>query len=278
MPICRICGESMPDRARTCKACGTALPDLAPTSRVVPPPPKKKRRTPPPVLPVPPVPPVPPGGRYCPGCGIVYDAEYSDSFCICGTELLGGPAPAPAPVPDTEVALIEEPPAPPVIELEPAGESLPAAVMLEPVEAPAPAPVVEAIPIEEAPPPRRVGGEKPPPGTRCIVLYGADRTPVHYFPLSKDAMLIGRLDAPGGNFPDIDLDEWLDAPLRRRISRQHALILRSRATGEFSLRPLAGNTGTQFETEMVLPMNDYPLAPGQRFILGGVARFKFEIT
>ena len=85
-------------------------------------------------------------------------------------------------------------------------------------------------------------------------------------------------DAVAGIFPDIDLDEWLDAATARKISRQHVLILRSRATNAFSLRPLAGNTGTQLEGEMVLPMEDYPLLPGQHLILGGAARFKFEIA
>jgi pSer/pThr/pTyr-binding forkhead associated (FHA) protein len=110
------------------------------------------------------------------------------------------------------------------------------------------------------------------------VLYGPDRQVLRYFPLRKDATLIGRLDAPDGNFPDIDLDQWLEPATARRISRQHALVLRSRATGNYSLRPLPGNTGTQVEAEMVLPMNDYPLSPGLRLILGGVARFKFEVT
>ena len=73
--------------------------------------------------------------------------------------------------------------------------------------------------------------KKPPPGTPCLVLYGPDRQPLQYFALEKDAMLIGRLDAVAGNFPDIDLDEWFDRTIIRKISRQHALILRTRAIG-----------------------------------------------
>jgi hypothetical protein len=168
---------------------------------------------------------------------MVFDADYTDVFCICGTELLGAePAATPAPVTPAPVT---------------------------------PAPVTQSV---------RKPVQKPPAGTRCLVLYGDDRQPMHYFVLAKDVTVIGRLDAPGGNFPDIDLDEWLEAPVARRISRQHALVLRSRSSGTITLRPLAGNTGTQIETEMVLPMQDYPLTPGQRLILGGVARFKFEIT
>jgi FHA domain len=215
MPTCRICGESMPAGARTCTLCGSALPETVPTAEVGPAPVASRKARVSPSL--------PPGNRFCPSCDITYDVDYTDVFCICGTELQGS---APA----------------------------------------KPEPKVRA-PVE-----------MPSPGTRCLVIYGDDRQPVHYFELAKDVTLIGRLDAPGGNFPDIDLDEWLDAPTARRISRQHALILRSRSSGTVSLRPLPGNTGTQIETEMVLPMHDYPLIVGQRIILGGVARFKFEIT
>jgi hypothetical protein len=214
----------MPDGTRTCSQCGTTLPELVPTARLVQPPSRERR----PEVIVPES--LPPGGRYCPGCGTAYGADYTDTFCICGTELASAlPAAAAAPPADTEVA-----------------------------------------------PEKSI--EKPPPGTHCLVLFGPDRMPVHYFALVKDVTLIGRLDAPGANFPDIDLDEWLDASQARRISRQHALILRSRASGAFSLRPLPGNTGTQVEAEMVLPAHDYPLAPGQRLILGGVAKLKFEMT
>jgi hypothetical protein len=120
--------------------------------------------------------------------------------------------------------------------------------------------------------------ERPPAGTPCLTLYSPDRQPVRYFPLLRDATLIGRLDATAGIFPEIDLDEWLEASAARKVSRQHALILRHRATGEFTLRPLAGNTGTQLEAEMILPLRDYPLRPGHRLVLGGAARLKFEIA
>jgi hypothetical protein len=209
MPVCQICGEAMPEGARSCTMCGSSLPDIAPSAAA----PAAAVQRP---LNVPAK--LPPGGRFCPSCGIVYDVEYTDAFCICGIELVGAP-----PEPSSAIA-------------------------------------------------------KPAAGTHCLVLYGADRQPRHYFALVKDVTLIGRLDAAAGNFPDIDLDEWLDAATTRKISRQHALVLRSRASGSYSLRPLAGNTGTQLEAEMVLPMQDYVLQPGQRLILGGVARFKFEIT
>jgi hypothetical protein len=120
--------------------------------------------------------------------------------------------------------------------------------------------------------------ERPPPGTRCLVLYGPDKSPVRYFPLTKDVTLIGRLDAVQGSFPDIDVDAWVDPGTARKVSRRHALVLHSRADDTLRLRPLGGNTGTQIETDMVMPLVDYPLTPGTRFVLGGGVRFKLEIT
>jgi hypothetical protein len=139
--------------------------------------------------------------------------------------------------------------------------------------------------VEEAPPPEvpaqpGVGHApaRPPAGTPCLVLYDAVKQPVQYFPLDKEAIQIGRLDAVAGHFPDIDVTQWLDASVARKISRRHALILRLRSTGTFFLRPLAGNTGTQIDADMVEALKDYPLEPGCRLVLGGAVRFKFEIT
>jgi hypothetical protein len=145
--------------------------------------------------------------------------------------------------------------------------------------APEPAPFPMAVPVSAAAPPAPVPAPAPQaPGSRCLVLYGADRKALHYFPVAKDVSLIGRLDPLRGTFPDIDLGVWLDEASARRISRKHALVFHTRAGDRFFLRPLAGNTGTQIEQDMVEPLHDYPLTPGTRLILGGVARFKFEIV
>jgi hypothetical protein len=125
--------------------------------------------------------------------------------------------------------------------------------------------------------PEHAAPERPPDGTRCLVLYGPDRKPLSYFPLTKDVTVLGRQDAAAGHFPDIDLSSWLEEASARKVSRAHALVLHSRQNDSFALRPLAGNTGTQIEFEMVRPQEDYPLRPGTRLVLGGVARFKFEI-
>src|SRR5436309_223540 len=98
MPTCRFCGESMPATARTCTLCGSDLPSIPPVAAAAAAP-RPAPVTAPAAL--------PPGGRFCPGCGIIYDREYIDAFCICGTELLGA-------VPSAPVA----PPEPVVIEAE----------------------------------------------------------------------------------------------------------------------------------------------------------------
>ena len=122
------------------------------------------------------------------------------------------------------------------------------------------------------------GPSKPPAGTPCLILFGPDKQPAQYFSLTKDAVLIGRLDAVAGVFPEIDVTQWLDAAAARKVSRQHALVLRSRTGGGFTVRPLAGNTGTQIEADMVPALHDYPLKPGTRVILGGAVRFKFDVA
>lgn len=122
------------------------------------------------------------------------------------------------------------------------------------------------------------GPTRPAAGTPCLVLIGPDKRPAQYFSLTKDAVLIGRLDAVGGVFPEIDVTEWLEPAAARKVSRQHALVLRARSGGGFTVRPLAGNTGTQIEADMVAPLHDYPLQPGTRMILGGAVRFKFDIA
>jgi len=180
------------------------------------------------------------GSRYCPVCAQTFGPDYADAFCPCGTELQSAGAVPMAPILD----------------------ELPMASILD--DAP-----TESL---------KVGCVIPPSGTPCLVLYGPDKQPLQYFPLEKDALTIGRLDAVKGVFPDIDLDQWFDRATIRKISRQHALILRTRATGGFALRPLVGNTGTQLETQMLEAMNDYPLRPGHRILLGGAIRLKFEIS
>ncbi|MCI0637505.1 MAG: FHA domain-containing protein [Gemmataceae bacterium] len=238
---CIICGEPLPEGSRTCSVCGTTAPDVPlatvmnlPKTTFEPKAAAAKLQT------------LTPSQRLCPSCGIVYEADYADSFCACGVELRSPSMGQAADLPAQLQA--------------PATADMPA----------------QLSPDLLAPQPKVV--EKPPPGTSCLVLFGADKQPLHYFPLNKDATVIGRLDAMAGDFPDIDVTEWLEPAIARKISRKHAVVLRSRSSNVFVLRPLAGNTGTQIDADMVPALGDYPLVTGRRIILGGAVRLKFEIT
>ena len=239
MSECTICGEKIPEGSRTCSICGSSADEFLPAGTWLNPAPGAAPAVTAPLeLPV--------GGSYCPGCAKVYGPEHLDPYCACGIELC-------------KELRAEVPMAPLLDDLPPL------------------APFFDE-PMAEEPDAVKVRSVKPSSGTPCLVLYGPDRQPLQYFALTKDAMLIGRLDAVAGNFPDIDLDEWFDSATIRKISRQHALILRTRATSAFVLRPLIGNTGTQLDAQMISPQQDYPLKPGHRIILGGVIRLKFEIA
>jgi len=251
MPACAICGEAIPAGSRTCSMCGSSADEFFPMGTEL----KLDDKPKPVVSPLS----LPAGGSYCPMCAAVYAPEHTDAYCVCGTELI---KPAPA------AGFAEDVPLAPILDEVPLAPILDDGPILDIPEAP----------ILEDDAALKNRGDKPSSGTPCLVLYGADRQPLKYFALEKDAILIGRLDAVAGNFPDIDLDQWFDRATTRKISRQHALILRSRATSGFVLRPLTGNTGTQLEMQMLLAMNDYPLRPGHRIILGGVIRLKFEIA
>jgi FHA domain-containing protein len=119
---------------------------------------------------------------------------------------------------------------------------------------------------------------RPPAGTPCLVLIGEDKQPVQYFPIDKDVTAVGRAEPLHGHFPDVDVSAWLEPETARKVSRRHALVLRQRQDNSFLLRPLAGNTGTQINQDMVAAMHDYPLLPGTRLILGGAVRLRFEVT
>jgi hypothetical protein len=118
---------------------------------------------------------------------------------------------------------------------------------------------------------------RPPAGTVCLVVYNAERRPIHYHRLDQDVTSIGRTDAVHGDFADLDLGAFFDDDTARKVSRKHALVLRSRATRSFVLRPLPRNTGTQVGAERAEDLHDYPLGDGTRVVLGGAVRLKFEV-
>src|SRR5262249_27233443 len=158
----------------------------------------------------------PTGKRLCPACHRHFDADYADSFCICGAAL----------VPDLGLEL-----------------------------AALPAPAPEAVSL--------------PGGVARLVVYSAELQPIHTLALDRDVTRIGRNDPVRGDFVDLDVGGLFDAATARKVSRKHALVLRSRETQTYFLRPLAQNTGTQVGSELARELVDYPLADGTRIILGG---------
>jgi hypothetical protein len=274
MPECTICGGKIPDGSRTCPLCGSREDEFFPMGTML-----TLEPAPQPAAALPAD--LPAGGSFCPACAKVYGPGHTDGYCACGTELLKELPTATLAEDVPAASFVEEIPMAPIL------DDLPMAPILDDPTSVDPGPILDVprLPLAgeplvagESETELKVRGRKPPPGTPCVVLYGPDKQPLQYFALEKDAVLIGRLDAVAGNFPDIDLDQWFDRATIRKISRQHALVLRSRAMSTFVLRPLVGNTGTQLETQMLQPMHDYPLRPGHRIILGGVIRLKFEIS
>src|SRR5262245_13405883 len=217
MPTCYLCGDAVPPGARACPLCGTAL---APGGTA---------------------PPAPGGSPSQYGLELMPEAELTwdatGAYAVPEsvktppgddvTERMNGlPGPPTAvlplaiPVPVDEIPVlpvampVEAPPPLPVTRVCPACRKTYGpdyadnfcACGLELVIAGAPAPEAAAPPGPPAP-----AAERPPAGTRCLVLYGPQRQPVRYFPLRKDVTLIGRQDAVRGTFPDIDVIDCLDA-------------------------------------------------------------------
>jgi hypothetical protein len=116
------------------------------------------------------------------------------------------------------------------------------------------------------------------PGGPRLVVYSAERQPIHTLLLDRDVTRIGRDDPIRGDFVELDVSRFFDAEVARKVSRKHCLVLRSRETQTYVLRPLARNTGTQLGNELVAELTDYPLSDGARIVLGGVVRLKFVMS
>jgi pSer/pThr/pTyr-binding forkhead associated (FHA) protein len=84
------------------------------------------------------------------------------------------------------------------------------------------------------------------------------------FPLSNDEALIGRWDADGGIFPDVDLDA--DDP-EAKVSRRHARIVRQ--SGQYYVEDLGSTNGTFINRgRRLLPGDRHPLNDGDELIIG----------
>jgi pSer/pThr/pTyr-binding forkhead associated (FHA) protein len=84
------------------------------------------------------------------------------------------------------------------------------------------------------------------------------------FTLSDDESQIGRWDADGGIFPDVDLDS--DDP-EAKVSRRHArIVLRN---GQYFIEDLGSTNGTFINRgRRLLPGDRQPLRDGDEIIVG----------
>ena len=93
------------------------------------------------------------------------------------------------------------------------------------------------------------------------------------FSLTEEESQIGRWDADGGIFPEIDLDA--DDP-EAKVSRRHARIMRR--NGEYFVEDLGSTNGTFINRgRRLLPGDRQPLRDGDEIIVGKTF-LRFHIT
>jgi FHA domain len=101
-------------------------------------------------------------------------------------------------------------------------------------------------------------------GAHARLVIERGRSSGKQFPLSDDESQIGRWDADGGIFPDVDLDA--DDP-EAKVSRRHARIMRR---GEhYFIEDLGSTNGTFINRgRRLLPGDRQPLRDGDEIIVG----------
>jgi hypothetical protein len=103
----------------------------------------------------------------------------------------------------------------------------------------------------------------PQPGGARLIIERGGRVGKE-FVISGGETNIGRWDADGGIFPDVDLDQ--DDP-EAKVSRRHARIIRE--TGQFYIEDLGSTNGTFINRgRRLLPGNRHPLNNGDEIIVG----------
>jgi hypothetical protein len=100
------------------------------------------------------------------------------------------------------------------------------------------------------------------PHAKLVIERG--RSAGKQFPLSDDESQIGRWDADGGIFPDVDLDA--DDP-EAKVSRRHARVIRR--NGQYYVEDLGSTNGTFINRgRRLLPGDRHPLRDGDEIIVG----------
>jgi hypothetical protein len=110
----------------------------------------------------------------------------------------------------------------------------------------------------------------PAPHAKLVIHRG--RSVGKEFPLCEDESHIGRWDADGGIFPDVDLDA--DDP-EAKVSRRHARI--TRRGGQYYIEDLGSTNGTFVNRgRRLLPGDRQPLRDGDEVIVGKTF-LKFQV-
>ncbi|MFQ3582395.1 MAG: FHA domain-containing protein [Chloracidobacterium sp.] len=138
-----------------------------------------------------------------------------------------------------------------------------------PAAMPPPMPSVPAMNVADKAPqgPSPVPSAKPPVSSsvvRAKLVIQRGGTVGKEFLLTETESNIGRWDADGGIFPDVDLDQ--DDP-EAKVSRRHARIVCQE--GQYVLEDLGSTNGTFVNRgRRLLPGNRHPLNDGDEIIVG----------
>ncbi|HYY58202.1 MAG TPA: FHA domain-containing protein [Pyrinomonadaceae bacterium] len=101
-------------------------------------------------------------------------------------------------------------------------------------------------------------------GAHAKLVIERGRSAGKQFPLSDEESQIGRWDADGGIFPDVDLDA--DDP-EAKVSRRHARIMRR--SDKYFIEDLGSTNGTFINRgRRLLPGDRQPLQDGDEIIVG----------
>jgi pSer/pThr/pTyr-binding forkhead associated (FHA) protein len=101
-------------------------------------------------------------------------------------------------------------------------------------------------------------------GVHASLIIERGRSAGKQFPLSDEESQIGRWDADGGIFPDVDLDA--DDP-EAKVSRRHARIMRR--NGQYLIEDLGSTNGTFINRgRRLLPGDRQQLRDGDEIIVG----------
>ncbi len=237
---CTNCGTDNLDGSEYCDECGTKLsafaaPPLASSQPVakspsVPPMPGMPQMPPISRPPIPPVPPPPSGGSRSPMSGTSPEPPFS------------APIGMPKTAPPYSGSVPSTPPRP--MGSDPS--------MMSPNN---------SAPASSASAPVSYSKSS---SSRAKLIIQRGGTIGKEFMLTDSESNIGRWDADGGIFPDVDLDQ--DDP-EAKVSRRHARIIHQ--TGQYLIEDLGSTNGTFINRgRRLLPGNRHPLNNGDEIIVG----------